>query len=90
VSNGEDWLYIDIVDKGFGIPPEDQPFVFDRYFRASNVLTIQGTGIGLNIVQQHIHNLGANLTFESKQGQGSIFRLHIPIKSMENDKDITG
>ncbi|WP_418501596.1 PAS domain-containing sensor histidine kinase [Flagellimonas sp.] len=81
VSNGEDWLHIDIVDKGFGIPPEDQPFVFDRYFRASNVLTIQGTGIGLNIVQQHIHNLGASLTFTSKQGEGSTFTLHIPIKA---------
>lgn len=90
VSNGEDWLHIDIVDKGFGIPPEDQPFVFDRYFRASNVLTIQGTGIGLNIVQQHIHNLGANLTFESKQGKGSTFTLHIPIKDLKNDKDIVG
>lgn len=90
VSNDKNWLYIDIVDKGFGIPIEDQPFVFDRYFRASNVLTIQGTGIGLNTVQQHIHNLGANLTFESKLGEGSTFTLHIPIKSIENDKDITG
>lgn len=83
-------LYIDIVDKGLGIPPEDQPFIFDRYFRASNVLTVQGTGIGLNIVQQHIRNLGANLTFESKLGEGSTFTLNIPLNSIKNDKGVTG
>lgn len=90
VSSGEKWLYIDIVDKGFGIPVEDQPFVFDRYFRASNVLTIQGTGIGLNIVQQHIRNLGANLTFESKPAESTTFRLHIPINNTTDDKDTLG
>ncbi|WP_318345597.1 sensor histidine kinase [Flagellimonas baculiformis] len=90
VSSGDHWIYIHIVDKGFGIPEEDQPFVFDRYFRASNVLTIQGTGIGLNIVQQHIRNLGANLTFESKPGEGSTFTLHIPINNTTDDKDTLG
>lgn len=90
VSSEDHWVYIHIVDKGLGIPEEDQPFVFDRYFRASNVLTIQGTGIGLNIVQQHIRNLGANLTFESKPGEGTTFTLHIPINNTTDDKDTLG
>jgi len=73
-------LLIEIADQGLGIPEEDQPFIFDRYFRASNVLTVQGTGIGLNIVQQHLNNLGAELSFESQFGKGSVFRLHLPLK----------
>lgn len=71
-------LLIEVADQGFGIPEEDQPFIFERYFRASNVLTVQGTGIGLNIVQQHLSNLGAELSFESHSGVGSVFRLHLP------------
>lgn len=79
VSQEGEQLKIEVVDEGFGIPPEDQPFVFDRYFRATNVLTVQGTGIGLNTVRQHMHNLNANITFKSKLGEGSIFTLHIPL-----------
>jgi len=90
VSQENDQLKIDIVDNGFGIPPEDQPFIFDRYFRATNVLTVQGTGIGLNIVRQHMNNLNANVTFKSEMGTGSTFTLFIPINNKENEKNITG
>ncbi|MBR9853311.1 MAG: PAS domain S-box protein [Algicola sp.] len=86
----QEQLNIEVVDKGFGIPPEDQPFIFDRYYRASNVLTEQGTGIGLNIVRQHMHNLDANVTFKSNVGKGSTFILHIPIKDKGNEKNFTG
>ena len=91
VSLEKDQLRIDIIDQGFGIPPEDQPFIFDRYFRASNVLTFQGTGIGLNIVRQHMHNLNANVTFKSELGKGSTFTLYIPINNKEkNEENFTG
>jgi signal transduction histidine kinase len=83
VNQVEGYLKIDITDKGLGIPPEDQPFIFDRYFRASNVLTVQGTGIGLNIVRQHMHNLDGNVTFKSEFGKGSTFTLYIPSKILE-------
>merc|ERR1712146_273151 len=78
VSQENDQLKIDILDNGFGIPPEDQPFIFDRYFRATNVLTVQGTGNGLNIVRQHMNNLNANVTFKSEMGTGSTFTPFIP------------
>ncbi|MCK0159244.1 PAS domain-containing sensor histidine kinase [Allomuricauda sp. F6463D] len=90
VSQEREQLNIQVVDEGFGIPSEDQPFVFDRYFRASNVLTVQGTGIGLNTVRQHMHNLDANITFKSKYGSGSTFTLHIPINKKQNEKNFTG
>ena len=90
VTMEQEQLNIEVVDEGFGIPPEDRPFIFDRYYRASNVLTVQGTGIGLNIVRQHMHNLDANVTFKSNKEKGSTFTLHIPIKNKENEKNLTG
>ncbi len=90
VTEKDEILQIDIIDQGLGIPKEDQPFIFERYFRASNVLTDQGTGIGLNIVKQHMLNLGADISFKSKSGVGSTFTLTIPRKNSEDEKNPTG
>jgi len=81
VEQNENHLTVHISDQGIGIPKEEQSFIFDRYFRASNVLTTQGTGIGLNIAKQHLENLGAEIAFESKEGKGTRFTIQIPIKT---------
>src|SRR5699024_9404000 len=49
VTKDKDKLKIDVIDKGIGIPEEEQKFIFDPYFRAENALFQKGTGIGLNI-----------------------------------------
>ena len=67
------------IDEGIGIPEKDQKFIFNRYFRAENVLHIQGTGIGLNIVKSHLENLGGSITFESIEHKGSIFIIKLPL-----------
>jgi len=67
------------IDEGIGIPEKDQKFIFNRYFRAENVLNIQGTGIGLNIVKSHLENLGGSITFESIEHKGSIFIIKLPL-----------
>ncbi|GAB5399969.1 MAG: hypothetical protein Aureis2KO_15540 [Aureisphaera sp.] len=71
-------LVISILDQGIGIPEKEQKFIFDRYFRAANALTDQGTGIGLNIVKSHLQNLGGSITFSSLEGKGSTFTVTIP------------
>src|SRR5690606_8573165 len=71
-----------IRDEGVGIPETDQKNIFNRYFRAENVLTVQGTGIGLNIVKSHIENLGGSISFTSKQNLGSIFTITLPNKPL--------
>ncbi len=83
-------LLIHVTDQGMGIPKEDQPFIFDRYFRASNVLTTQGTGIGLNIVNQHMANLGGEIDFVSELGRGSRFTLVIPNKIESYEENPVG
>ncbi len=79
VSKNIKKLMIKITDQGMGIPENDQKFIFNRYFRAENVLNIQGSGIGLNIVKEHIENLGGNLNFKSIENKGSEFFVELPI-----------
>lgn len=70
-----------ISDKGIGIPINDQKNIFNRYFRAENALHIQGTGIGLNIVKNHLENLGGSISFKSKENIGTTFTVTIPNKT---------
>ena len=67
-----------VKDNGIGIPLKDQKNIFNRYFRAENVLLTQGTGIGLNIVKDHLDNLNGKIYFESKENEGSIFTIELP------------
>lgn len=70
-----------IKDNGIGIPEAEQKNIFNRYFRAENVLNIQGTGIGLNIVKGHLENLGGTIEFTSKEHEGSVFKITLPNKA---------
>ena len=74
----KEFLVLSVIDRGIGIPDEQQKFIFDRYFRAENALLNQGTGIGLSISKQHLSNLDATLTFESQENIGSTFTIQIP------------
>ena len=67
-----------IKDKGIGIPDKDQKHIFERYFRAQNVINTQGTGIGLNIVKNHLENLGGTIYFESIEHKGTTFVITLP------------
>lgn len=70
-----------IKDHGIGIPESEQKNIFNRYFRAENVLNIQGTGIGLNIVKSHLENLGGTINFTSIEHEGSVFEFTLPNKA---------
>lgn len=80
VAIEENKLFLKIIDKGIGIPEEEQKHIFNRYFRAENALLTQGTGIGLNIAKQHLENLGGGLEFSSELNKGSIFTVSIPLE----------
>ncbi len=72
-------ITIHVKDYGIGIPLNAQKNIFSRYFRAENALHNQGTGIGLNIVQGHLKNIGGSIHFKSEENKGSIFTLILPI-----------
>lgn len=71
-------LIISIKDDGIGIPKEDQKHIFERFFRAKNVMEIQGTGIGLNIIKGHVEGLGGTINFKSIEKEGTIFKCELP------------
>jgi PAS domain S-box-containing protein len=66
-------LVITVKDEGIGIPERDQEHLFSRFFRATNVTNIQGTGLGLNIVVKYLELLNGKIDFRSEEGKGSTF-----------------
>ena len=81
ISQDETYTTFKIKDNGMGIPLKDQKSIFNRYFRAENVLLVQGTGIGLNIVKSHLENLGGTISFVSEENKGSIFTIILQNKA---------
>ncbi len=75
----DNWLILQIKDEGIGIPVEEQNHIFERYFRAENVLTLQGTGIGLNIVKGHVDKFGGDISFKSAKNLGTTFTVKLPL-----------
>lgn len=79
VEKGESTIIFAVKDEGMGIPIEDQKHLFTRFFRAHNVENIKGTGLGLHIVERYLDLLGGEIEFTSEMGQGSVFRVSLPI-----------
>jgi signal transduction histidine kinase len=73
-----DAVVIHVRDEGDGIPAEDLPFVFDRFYRAGKGETTSGgTGLGLAIVREIMHAHRGEVTVQSVTGTGTTFSLHL-------------
>lgn len=83
VNQDDSFTTIEVKDQGIGIPLKDQKNIFDRYYRAENVSNSQGTGIGLNIVKNHLENLGGTINFTSEANKGTTFVIRLPNKAKE-------
>jgi PAS domain S-box-containing protein len=68
-------LIIEVKDEGIGISKEDQEHLFERFFRGRNADNIQGTGLGLHIVQRYMALLGGKIEFSSELNKGTVFSL---------------
>ena len=64
---------VEVVDHGPGIPPEDLPYLFDRYYRARQDAGKTGTGLGLSITKAILQQHGFAFGVDSAVGQGSTF-----------------
>lgn len=68
-----------VQDTGVGIPADEVPRLFERFFRASTASVASGTGLGLPIVKAIAELHGGSITVDSVLGAGSTFRLRIPL-----------
>jgi signal transduction histidine kinase len=74
------WLRIDVVDHGSGIDPNDQPHLFDRFYRAEHAgaARLEGAGLGLAIAKTIVEAHGGTIRLESKLGQGTRVEFCLP------------
>lgn len=78
-SKHESNYLIEIEDQGLGIPKDDQVHLFERFFRATNVTNIQGTGLGLHIVGRYVELIHGKISYHSELEKGSCFKILLPI-----------
>jgi two-component system NtrC family sensor kinase len=75
----DDQVILRVSDAGIGIPPADQPYLFDKFFRASNVPDgLPGTGLGLSIVKSIVDNHHGRIWVDSRLGEGTTFTVVLP------------
>jgi two-component system OmpR family sensor kinase len=75
-----DWACLVVADDGPGIPPEDLPYIFDRFYRVdkARARSSGGTGLGLAIVHAIATSHGGSVVAESAPGQGTRFTVRLP------------
>ncbi len=80
VVEGEKHFMLNVADTGIGIPLDDQPYVFDKFYRADTpkVNQIEGTGLGLSIVKSVVEKHGGRVWVDSQPDQGSTFTVLLP------------
>ncbi|HMI56896.1 MAG TPA: ATP-binding protein [Gemmatimonadaceae bacterium] len=76
----EDWICIEVVDTGVGIPPDKQKLIFEPFVQLERTLSSphEGTGLGLAISRDLARGMRGELTVDSTLGRGSAFSLRLP------------
>jgi len=69
---------LEVADDGPGVPPEDLPHVFDRFYRADPSRSDGGTGLGLAIVKEIVHRHGGTVSAANREAGGAVFRVELP------------
>lgn len=78
-------LVVKVSDTGFGIPKNQHKQLYTKLFRADNVreMDTAGTGLGLYILKAVVEESGGSVSFESVEGEGSIFTVLLPLSGMK-------
>lgn len=80
-------LIVEVRDSGIGFDAAAAPFLFERFSQADNSISRRfgGTGLGLSICKALAELMGGDITVESSPGEGSLFRVRIPIQQAPQD-----
>ena len=68
-------IKVEVKDHGIGIPDQDKNHLMERFFRANNANTIQGTGLGLYIVSKYAERMNGKITYSSEENKGTTFNI---------------
>jgi signal transduction histidine kinase len=81
VEHGSGSVVISAIDNGIGVPEEQQPLLFNKFFRAHNaVRTVpNGSGLGLYLTKQIVDAHGGKIAVISTEGKGSTFSIELPL-----------
>ena len=81
VREGKEMGVLKIEDEGVGIPEEDVPYIFERFYRVEKARTRKsgGTGLGLSIVQQIINKHEGKIHVDSNRGIGTVVTVELPL-----------
>ncbi|MCR8660330.1 cell wall metabolism sensor histidine kinase WalK [Paenibacillus endoradicis] len=86
VLNHESFIQLQVKDEGQGIPSEDIPYIFERFYKADKARKREnssGTGLGLAIVKNIIDQHHGNIAVDSMVGHGTTFTILLPVKIHE-------
>lgn len=83
VSGGRTWATLTVSDTGIGIPKDELPYIFDRFFRGERpqMMQVSGTGLGLAILKEIVELHGGQVSVESEVDEGSSFTVWLPAES---------
>ena len=79
-------VIIQVTDHGVGIPEDELPKIFTRYFRASTSGGIPGSGLGLSFVKQFVELHGGEVKIQSMKETGTTVMVQLPVKSKQKIK----
>jgi len=79
VYSEEGQARVDVRDEGIGVSPENQKRIFQQFERVSANHAVHGLGLGLFISDQIVAAHGGTISVESEEGQGSLFRVCLPL-----------
>jgi len=88
LQTSESALTFAVQDSGIGIPKNDMPRLFEKFYRGTNreALAERGTGLGLAIVKSIAERHGGKVWAESELGRGSTFYLQIPLVQLKESE----
>jgi len=92
VMRRDDHAVLEVADSGLGISADDLPHVFERFYRADKARSRQmgGTGLGLSIVRSICLAHGGQITVNSTEGRGSLFRVELPLATINRSQSRDG